>query len=325
MVPGLAPTATPAGAVGTMERPAEASAPDRASNRVTGNPNPNPNPNAPTEQPVDARPPRRTPAEALRLFVHTLPVIVLAVIAVGGSVIAIDRSLGPATLGESRGGAGVSGVTGDDGDDTLPRYSAPPPTYGTATFHLLEHDGVDGRFTFNADASQVWFEVFPFSADTPDSTILANSGALFSRNPTDGWILVDGKNSSELAPVLTPMRLMTFGRYVPDVLRPYVTVEAHASTVLSGRPVDEYALNYDIAAMRASEPAAAHGLGFAGGGTFAHLVLTVDQQGVVWKAVLTDDVGDTVSWSLEYLGPEPFVVQFPTTYFNTTTGQQVTG
>lgn len=278
------------------------------------------------------RPPRRTVSEALHDFVVALPVILLAVLVGGGSVVAVDRALGPATLGETSVAAGDNGAVengGDDGIRELPRYSAPAPVYGTATFHFMEQGGSDGRVTFNADASQAWFEFFPFSAVRPGTSFLANSAATFTRNASTGWTLIDANGVSQFERAIAPLRLLTFAGYVPDAIREYVTVQAHRTTTLSGRQLDEYTLTYDFVGMQAVDPILAillkAKLAPLEGGELAQVVLSVDEQGLVWKAVTSDGLGRSLTWTLEYLGPEAFVVQFPTTYYNAMTGEQVNG
>jgi hypothetical protein len=318
-LPGAAaPSAQPAGAaaaVATMER-----------RGPTGPPMPGELPEAPA---APERPPRRTPMEALGAFWRALPVIILAVVIGGGSIIAANNALGPATLGDTASASGSNDGGPQGSGDALPLFSTPTPVFGTATYHTTVEGGVDARVTFNADGSQVWYEFFPWSTETPSSSILANSGATFVRRPDVGWVLVDVTGSSQLASELLPLRMFTFEDYVPNAFRPYVQVEAQRSLVLSGRTVEEYTLNFDLTAM-----SAAHGgltndwqyrLGMSPGGTYARLIVSVDSTGLVWKVVSDNPAGGDVSWSLEYLGPEPFTVQFPTTYFNKVTGQQVNG
>lgn len=316
MPAAAAPMGAEPGAVATMER------------RAAEPPGPTAS-DSPPEM-VPDRPPRRSPKESIRLFVNALPVILLAVLVVGSAFVFFDRMMDPATMNAAGNGAPSSGEGNNDGeDDTLPRYTALPPSFGTATYHLVIDDGVDARVTFNGDGSQVWFEFFPFSAVTPDSSLLANPGATFVRDSVQGWVLADVQGSSQFSADLTPLRMMTFGQFVPEELRSYVKVEAHRTLTLSGREVDEYSLQFDVAAMRAKNESLTQlwtsQLGMTPGASFALMTLSVDAQGVVWKVVSDDPAGPDAAWTLEFLGQEQFAVQFPTTYYNAVTGEQVTG
>ncbi|MEQ1699558.1 MAG: hypothetical protein ABMA25_05575 [Ilumatobacteraceae bacterium] len=265
------------------------------------------------------RPPRRTLVELLGDFVKALPIILFAVVFGGGSMMGVDALLGPAKLGS---------VRASRGDTTLPRFSAPVPTFGTATFHVVGPDGYDARVTTNFNATQVWYEFLPFSNEAPGGALLANPAVLFAReNSTSGWRLTQKSGAGELHDSVSFL-VVGFDQIVPLPLREYTSVRSSQATVLSGHQVTRYELRFDIAGMNEDQPAEyatwLSRLGPVGDADFMDFTVWVDAQGIIWKGALgTSET--SLLWTLEYMGPEQFVVQFPTTYFNEQTGQQVNG
>ena len=319
-VPGVpgAPAGASAGAVATMER-------------FAPNPAEAPNGEMTPEPMVVERPPRRTPMEGLRLFVNVLPVLLLMVLVAGGAWVLVDSKLGPATLRES--GSQAEGVSNSASDESrLPRFSSLPPSYGTATFHMVLPGSFDVRITMNRDGSDIWMEYLPFSEITPGAAVMTNAGARFERDSEQNWELVDVQGSAQLQRDFSPLRQLTFRDVVPDAIRPYTTVQSHEETFLSGRELDSYALTFDVAGMRSEIPDLATqwmdvmGVDDAGTATdTSTLTVWVDNKGVIWKVSTPVPDGSIMSWTLEYLGPEEFTAQFPTTYYNAVNGEQVNG
>lgn len=299
---GAVQAAMPAGGVATMERAMPVG--------------PGELPSAPAAPP---RPPRRTLVESLGDFVKALPIILFALLIGGGAIVAVDRALGPATLESER---------ASRGDTTLPTFFAPLPVFGTATFHVVDTDGGDARVTMNSDASQLSYEFLPFSATLSGVAMLANPSAAFARrNSTDGWILTQSNAGAFYESV--SFLVVGFHQIVPLPLREYTSVRSSQPTVLSGHQVVRYELRFDIAAMNKDQPAGYAAwldmMGLSGDGDFTEVTLWVDAEGIIWKGEVGISETASLFWTLEYMGPEQFVVQFPTTYFNEQTGQQVNG
>ena len=151
-------------------------------------------------------------------------------------------------------------------------------------------------------------------------------------NRTSRWIKSAAPDAETYAQASLPMVTLMLSEYVPDSLRPYVTVVSVTDETVRTRELKVYDLRLNVVAYEKSGAADyqqwADRLGIVEAKRNTSLELSVDADGVVWRvrSVGSIETGLTVSDFEQFvmqLSQRPFEPPYPDTYFDEATGQKV--
>lgn len=230
-----------------------------------------------------------------------------------------------------------------DDPPKFPTFTEVRPTFGTIRVRTDLQEMLGNSFTMTTESDAAG-SVVHVSGVQSDITVNNGVGTTFelivsadeywSYSPDDAtWVKFAQPDANVYTEARYPLATLMVSDYVPDSLRPYVTLVKTTDETVSGQAVKVYDLRLDVAAYQKSGAADyqqwADNLGITTAEANTTLELAVDANGVVWRMRSFETLGTTASRTstyeqlLEKLLPEQFVPEYPTSYYDEATGQQV--
>lgn len=227
---------------------------------------------------------------------------------------------------------------------TFPKFDERRPSYGTIRIRNTITESFTASYTAttqsNGDGSVIHVEgidttgLVGVDATSTQFEAIVSADELWVYDDTSStWVKRAGPDASIFADAGYPLATLMASDYVPDSLRPFVTVKSVTEEKISGHDVTVYDLRLNLADYADSGAADydewAENLGITDPKVNTTLELAVDEDGVVWRMRSFSTLGatevrsDTFEQLLEQLLPEEFEPPYPDTYFDEATGQQV--
>lgn len=239
----------------------------------------------------------------------------------------------------------VNGMLAKD-PPSLPRFTEVRPTYGTIRMTITYSEQLGDGYSFisesNADAEVVHIA----GSQSPDllngettptkfEYLVAADELWVYDFGQHTWMKAARPDADFYATASAPAVSLMFSDYIPESLRPYVSIEDVAEETVSGHKVKVYDLRLDLASYFNTgtdeyAPWAAR-MGIDKPAANSTMELAVDPDGVVWRmrSFSTMSLGQTQARDTDYeqvvtaLLPGEFRPEYPTTYFDEATNQQV--
>ena len=226
---------------------------------------------------------------------------------------------------------------------TFPKFSEQRPSFGTirvrTDYKEMLGQGYTTTTQSNAQGSVVHVKGVETASPLDDTTggpfeAIVSEDELWAYNDENStWVKRAEPDADVFLSARYPLATLMASDYVPDSLRPFVTVKSVTEETVSGQAVTVYDLRLNVADYADSDAADyqqwADNLGITDPQANTTLELAVDQQGVVWRMRSFSTLGTTNAQSttfeqlVETLLPEEFEPPYPDSYFDEASGQQV--
>ena len=181
----------------------------------------------------------------------------------------------------------------------LPRFVEVVPGYGTIVVDITSDD--NARVRHDAVATDATGSVMsivvaaPSTTDVGLRTIIKGNDVYLLQPGTSQWVVQRGVDTRSFLPTPVPPGLHPLSYFVPEEMRPYISVTGSHKSTIAGRAVTEYSLNVNTSAFEAARFDAYNAWVTRTGATAlvgrGQLVVAVDAHGVVWKYGTSNDLG----------------------------------
>jgi hypothetical protein len=215
-------------------------------------------------------------------------------------------------------------------DAKLPTFSAPAPTYQSATIHIFgREDGTsyDVQVVTDANRSVMHLTGAAGSDVLGSSEIITDGQTAFVNVAGAGWthVAYDAAGLGAYADLAASLRVFTYDDLVPESIRPYVTLLDETPDHVGTREVTKYefavrmrdfeaadAKEYDAWSQRVAAVRDVPAL--------ARFVFWIDSSGVVWQEQsYSDDHTTNVTSTLIQYANDPPAIVYPTEYTDVVT------